>query len=173
MRLWIGDRCCFTLWFNAAQTIEWWGCVEACGGVVRLWNARREGVWVKKLKLSRCGSVLGCNGAAGGGEGCREVISPPSCANLESRDGEWGSMVGGGGCAYLLTWHPSCFSFPSLPTPLLSPPTPNPPCSPLVGWVNLDLGWFHACSGWETHQFKVFGGVSNSNHFRSQFWLSL
>src|SRR5882762_4163616 len=36
-------------------------------------------------------------------------------------------MVGGGGVAYLVTWHSSCLSFSSLTSPLPSLPTPTPP----------------------------------------------
>jgi hypothetical protein len=63
---------------------------------------------------------------------------------------------GWGGCAYLVTLHPSCFSFSSLHNPLPSLPTPKPPCSPLAGWVASVLGGFRAHSRWERHQ--LLGG---------------
>ena len=57
--------------------------------------------------------------------------------------------MGGGGCAHLLPWCPSCFSFPSLPTPFPSLPTPSPPYSPLTGCVTIIHGRLRGCSGQE------------------------
>ena len=60
-------------------------------------------------------------------------------------------MLGGGGCAYLLTWCPSCFSFSYLLTPLPYLPTPNPPYSLPIGCVSVVYGQLCACSGQERH----------------------
>jgi hypothetical protein len=59
-------------------------------------------------------------------------------------------MVWVGGLV-VLTWHPFCFSFSSLPTPFPSLPTPSPPYSPLTGCVTVVCGWLHGCSGREGH----------------------
>jgi hypothetical protein len=61
-------------------------------------------------------------------------------------DGELGGVVRVGGGLVVLTWHPFCFSFSSLPTPFPSLPTPSHPYSPLTGCVTVH-GWLHGCSG--------------------------
>src|ERR1700734_4169056 len=58
-------------------------------------------------------------------------------------------MVGGGGCAYLPGQCPSCLSLSSLPIPLPSLPTPNPPYSLPIDCVTVVCGRLCACSGRE------------------------
>ena len=52
------------------------GLLGGGGEVVDSPNARQEGVGVKKPRLSHCGLVSGCNGVAGGEEGCHWVTAP-------------------------------------------------------------------------------------------------
>jgi hypothetical protein len=82
--------------------------VGSCGREAR----GGEGVWVKIPKPSRRGSISGCNGAAGGGEGYCSVTGPPPV--LTESVGMVVSEVvmgGGGSCAHLAS-----FYFSLLPT---------------------------------------------------------
>ena len=82
--------------------------VGSCGHEAR----GGEGVWVKIPKPSHRGSISGCNGAAGGGEGYCSVTGPPLV--LTESVGMVVSEVvmgGGGSCAHLAS-----FYFSLLPT---------------------------------------------------------
>jgi len=65
-------------------------------------------------------------------------------------------VVGGGGCAHPLTWHPSYFSFFLYHSPPLSTLSL---LAPTAGWVSLVLVSFVACSGEEIRCVNMFGRV--------------
>ena len=86
-----------TLWnSDGGQCIGvgWW-CVRGCGGCAIVTHKVGGGGGLGQKHWNQAsGSISGCNRAAGGGDGCRDITAPTSHANLESGDGEWGSMVG-------------------------------------------------------------------------------
>jgi hypothetical protein len=92
--------------------------VMVVGGLCSCDARGGERVWVKILKLSPRGSVSGCNGAAGGGEGSCGVTAPPPM--LTQSVGMVVSEVVMEVVVVVLTWHPST-------SPLL--PTHSPPLS--------------------------------------------
>ena len=82
--------------------------VGSCGREAR----GGEGVWVKIPKSSCRGSISGCNGAAGGGEGYCSVTAPPPM--LTESVGMVVSEVVMEVVVVVLTWHHS--TYPLLPT---------------------------------------------------------
>jgi hypothetical protein len=84
-------------------------------------------------------------------------------------------MVNGAGVAHLLTEAPPASPSLTYPVPLplcplqLSPGTTYPPGS--CSFIAIGLVWMQEAR--ELDGTRAFGGVSNSDHFQSQFRFSL